>query len=274
MNKKIPNSVIGTVSSVLAEHYYSHTMINTIFMESGAPGDIPCGVNCETKCRIWLEACNDDPDIDPFMVLGRVMQKYMDSPPNTYSKVAGEHTVKIGQKRINDMLSRNQLEYRINGIITNSGSTTISKTLVDYIKSGDYSSIDNEFLRAVVNIQTDPHASLTAACSIIESTLKYYIEKNNLPMPRNLTVAPLWATVMPDLNLNADQTLAQDQQQVFKGLSSIISGIAAFRSHIGSAHGRGSNPPMIVVAEARLMVNVSHTLVIFIMDNLHVKKAW
>ncbi|PLM93008.1 hypothetical protein CWN47_19690, partial [Klebsiella variicola] len=46
----------------------------------------------------------------------------------------------------------------------------------------------------------------------------------------------------------------------------------AFRSHIGSAHGRGQNPPQIVVAEARLAVNASHTLVVFIMDVIHANK--
>lgn len=160
---------------------------------------------------------------------------------------------------------------KTNGIIIKSGATIISKTLEDYIKSGDYTSIDNEFRRAVENIQSDPHASVTAACSIIESTLKYYIEKFNLIMPQRLTVVPLWATVMPNLGLNGDPTLAADQHKVLKGMSSIIDGVAAFISHIGSAHGRGSNPPMLVVAEARLIVNVSHTLVVFIMDIFHEK---
>ncbi|ADW76723.1 hypothetical protein Rahaq_5157 (plasmid) [Rahnella aceris] len=271
MIETIPNSVIGAVSSVIAAHYYSHTKLDSIFMESGAPGDVPFG-NCETKCSSWLKICNEDPNTDALSVLGLVIQKYMDSSPNSFSKVGGNQTVENGQKRINDALSRNQLEYRTNGVITKSGATTISKTLEDYIKSGDYSSIDNEFRRAVENIQSDPHASVTAACSIIESTLKYYIEKFNLPMPQRLTVVPLWATVMPDLGLNDDPTLAADQHKVLKGMSSIIDGVAAFRSHIGSAHGRGSNPPMLVVAEARLIVNVSHTLVVFIMDVLHAKK--
>jgi len=71
--------------------------------------------------------------------------------------------------------------------------------------------------------------------------------------------------------LNADSTLAADQHKVLKGISSIIDGIGAFRSHIGSAHGRGSNPPSIVVAEARLFINAAHTLVVFIMELLHAK---
>lgn len=107
---------------------------------------------------------------------------------------------------------------------------------------------------------------------IIESALKCYIEKFDLPMSQKLNVAPLWAAVQPSLNLNADATLADDQHKILKGISSIIDGIGAFRSHIGSAHGRGQNPPQIVVAEARLAVNASHTLVVFIMDVIHANK--
>jgi hypothetical protein len=90
-------------------------------------------------------------------------------------------------------------------------------------------------------------------------------------MPNKLNVMPLWGVVQPHLALNANSTLAADQHKVFKVLFSIIDGIGAFRSHIGSAHGRGSNPPSILVAEARLVVNAAHTIVVFIMDLLHAK---
>jgi hypothetical protein len=271
MENKIPNNVIGAVSSVLCEHYFSHASLNSLFIESGAPGDVPMG-NCETKCSTWLKACNEDDSIDAISVLGIIIQKYMDSPPNSYSRAGAGSTVEKGQKRITEALSKNQLVYRLNGYITKSGSTPISKTLEDYLKSGDYSSIEKEFLRAVENIQTDPHASVTAACAIIESALKCYIEKFDLSMPQKLNVVPLWTAVQQDLNLNADSTLAGDQHKILKGISSIIDGVGAFRSHIGSAHGRGQNPPQIVVAEARLAVNASHTLVVFIMDTIHANK--
>ena len=53
LNSNMPNSIIGAVSSVLAAHYYSHSKLDALFMESGAPGEIP-EVNCEKKCSSWL----------------------------------------------------------------------------------------------------------------------------------------------------------------------------------------------------------------------------
>lgn len=271
MGSIIPNSVIGAVSSVIAAHYYSHSKLETLFMESGAPGDAPEG-NCEKKCSDWLKRCNEDPGIDALEVLGRVIQSYMDQAPPISFFDDSPSSIEEGQGRIKAALAQNQLSYRQNGYVTQAGSTPISKTLEEYLKSGNFSSIEKEFERAVEHIQTDPHAAVTAACSIIESALKFYIEHFNLVAPNKLNVMPLWAAVQPHLRLNADATLAADQHKVLKGISSIIDGVGSFRSHIGSAHGRGSSPPGIVVAEARLVVNVAHTLVVFVMEILHAKK--
>ncbi|MFQ2820548.1 hypothetical protein ACK3YN_16825 [Aeromonas caviae] len=73
MSDIIPNSVIGAVASVIAAHYYSHSTLNNLFMESGAPGDVPDG-NCETKCASWLKRCNNDPTVNALQVLGLVIQ--------------------------------------------------------------------------------------------------------------------------------------------------------------------------------------------------------
>ena len=105
MNNKIPNNVIGAVSSVLSEHYFSHTSLNSLFMESGAPGEVPMG-NCETKCSNWLKICNEDDSIDAISVLGSIIQNYMDLPSNSYSRAGAGSTVEYGQKRIIDALSK------------------------------------------------------------------------------------------------------------------------------------------------------------------------
>lgn len=272
MSQKIPNSVIGAVASVIAKHYYSHSKLDTLFMESGAPGEAPEG-NCEKKCSNWLKRCNEDPTTNALEVLGALIQEYMDEDRSS-SLFGGESSFKgiEGQDRIKNALAKNQLAYRTNGYVTKAGSTLISKTLEDYLRTGDFSSIEKEFERAVEHIQNDPHASITASCSIIEATLKFYIESfDELAMPHKLNVMPLWSVVQSHICLNADAVLAVDQHKVLKGITSIIDGIGAFRSHIGSAHGRGSNPPTIVVPEARLVVNAAHTIVVFIMEALHRK---
>ncbi|HEY8906198.1 MAG TPA: hypothetical protein VIM63_09190 [Rhodoferax sp.] len=185
MANKIPNSVIGAVSSVIAAHYYSHSALNTLFMESGAPGDVPQG-NCETKCASWLKHCNEDPSTDALSVLGQVIQKFMDQEVSDWQPAVSD-----GQKRIRESLSKNQLTYQVNGYVTLAGASVAVKTLVDYLKSGDFASIEAEFARAIGQLERDPHAAITAASSIIEALCKTYIETFKLELPSVQSIGPL-----------------------------------------------------------------------------------
>jgi hypothetical protein len=263
MPNKIPNSVIGAVASVIGAYYYSHSKLNALFMESGAPGDVPPG-NCEAKCTNWLRRCNDDPEIDPLGVLGRVLQKFMDQDADGLMP-----SIVDGQRRIREILARNQLTYQMNGYVTLAGASPAAKTLADYLSAGDFVSIEAEFERAIKQLDADPHAAITAASSIIEALCKTYIETFGLEMPGNQSITPLWRIVQAHLGLNLDATLRDDQKRILQGLASIVDGVGAYRTHIGSAHGRGMNPPPISAAEARLAVNAAHSLVIFVMERWH-----
>lgn len=235
-------------------------------MESGAPGDVPPG-NCETKCASWLKQCNEDPSVDALSVLGQVVQKFMDQEPSDWRPEIGD-----GQRRIRESLSKNQLTYQVNGYVTLAGANIAAKTLADYLNAGDFASIEAEFARAIGQLDRDPNAAITAASSIIEALCKTYIETFGLELPNVQTITPLWRTVQLHLGLNVDPTLRDDQKRILQGLASIVDGIGAYRTHIGSAHGRGVAPPKIQVSEARLAVNASHTLVTFVMECWHTAK--
>lgn len=232
-------------------------------MESGAPGSPPPG-NCETKCSSWLQLCNDDPSVDALAVLGQVIQKFMDQDPEDWRPA-----IASGQKRIRESLAKNQLTYQVNGYVGLAGASLAAKTLADFLRAGDFASVEAEFKRAMDQLERDPHSAITAACSIIEATCKTYIETFALGMPANQTVMPLWRTVQSHLGLNLDSTLRDDQKRILQGLASVVDGVGAYRTHIGSAHGRGVSPPSLEVSEARLAVNASHSLVIFIMERWH-----
>lgn len=267
MDNKIPNSVIGAVASVLAAHYYSHSKLNALFMESGAPGDAPEG-NCEAKCITWLKRCNEIGEPSPLTILGRLVQPLMDQEPSSWAPEIAEQ-----QTRIRESLARSHLTYQVNGNISLAGASLATKTLADYLKSGDFASIEVECDRALKQLQSDPHAAITAASSIIEALCKTYIETFQLDMPSVQTITPLWRVVQAHLGLNLDPTLKEDQKRILQGLASIVDGIGAYRTHIGSAHGRGVAAPTIDVSEARLAVNASHSLVIFIMERWHAGRA-
>jgi len=100
---QIPNSVIGAVSVVLAGHYYSHSTLNSLFMESGAPGDVPEG-NCQTKCSRWLKRCNDDPTVDALAVLGQAIQNFMDIEHSEFPVTSSKKTPMPQQTSVTSIL--------------------------------------------------------------------------------------------------------------------------------------------------------------------------
>ena len=119
----IPNSVIGTVAEVLGGYYYSHSRLNTLFMEAGAPGDPPDG-NCVTKCVSWLKRCNEDLTVKPLNVLGEVLQPFMD---HDFSD-AWEDKCRPGYERIQKSLAKNGLSYQLNGRILRCGVSPSSRS--------------------------------------------------------------------------------------------------------------------------------------------------
>ncbi len=263
MSVNIPNSVVDIVASVIATHYKSHKILNELFNDNGAPGDVPPG-NCETKCKKWLKRCNEDPNIDALAVLGRVIQNFMDKEPSEL-----QPEIVAGQRRIQDSLSKNQLTYHVNGFVTFANASLADKTLANYLHAGDLASVEAEFARSLAQLDHDPHAAITAASSIVEALCKTYIDTNQLTLPAIQSISPLWKLVQSHLGLNVHPTLRDDQKRILQGLASIVEGVGTLRTHIGSAHGRGIAPPKIDVSEARLSVNAAHALVIFVMERWH-----
>jgi len=262
----IPNSVIGTVAQILGKHYNSHSRLNTLFQSAGAPGEPPPG-NCVEKCRSWLSSCNRDYSINQLEILGNLIQKFMDNDSDDTSQ-----DQKDGQERIRKSLAKNNLTYQLNGIILKSGAGLPSRQLVDILHSGDFTVIENEFHRSLTLSETDPPAAITAASSLVEALCKTYIEDNGLQMPDTQTITPLWKIIRDHIGLVPSPEVQEDMKRIMQGLASIIDGVGALRTHVGSAHGRSPSSPTVSPIEARLAVNSAHTAAIFILETWNSKK--
>ena len=108
MRQTIPNPVIAVVAEELGEHYYSHSKLNALFMEAGAPDDPPGG-NCVQKCLSWFKRTNDNPASDPLSVLGGVLLQLMETGGGSALYNGAE--VNERQERIRKVLTRCGLAY-------------------------------------------------------------------------------------------------------------------------------------------------------------------
>ncbi len=255
------NSVAIVVGDVLGGYYYHHATLNRLFAESGAPGDAPEG-NCVDKSVAWLKRAAADPECDGLRVLGAVLEQFMDTDIQGHYHFNDEHSKQ--QVRVRQLLNREGLEYVRGGRVIVAGSVAPIRQLEAILRERDLGGVNTEFDRALESVQSDPAAAVTAACAILESLCKVYIEDCGLELPSDQSVQPLWKIVQADLGLDPKSIPDNDLRQVLAGLSAIVHGHGAFRTHTGSAHGRGRTSYRLSPRHASLVIGAAHTLSTFI----------
>jgi hypothetical protein len=267
---RIPNPVAVVVGRVLGAHYYSHRELNNLFVEKGAPGDPP-QANCEDKCIEWLKRSSADSTVDALSVLGGVLEEFMevDRPRIGYSLASLEQS----REEIRKILEKYGLSYHPGGRILSANAGVPTRSFESILRTRDLAALKDEFDRALTTIERDPAAAVTAACATVESLCRVYIEDEGLAMPADQSIKPLWKTVRASLGLDPSQMADDDLKRILSGLSSIVDGLGAFRTHVGSAHGRGRAAYRPQPRHARLAVHSAHTIAVFVLETWDARGA-
>ncbi|WP_337054710.1 abortive infection family protein [Pseudoxanthomonas sp. USHLN014] len=251
------------MGDIIGSYYYHHKSIETLFYESGASGDPPEG-NVYKKTELWLIREGKEDPSKALSILGKVIEDFMDG--DSTRSMNHEEKPKA-QKRLTDALARYQLNYGFGGQIFGAASVTApSKAFGEALREFSVAEIEDEFSRAVRFIDSDLPSAVTAACAIVEALCKHYIAQQNLDLPSMQTVKPLCQKVSKHLKLSPDQIEDDDLKRVLTGLSSIVDGLGAFRTHAGSAHGQHKRSYKVAPRHARLVVHASHSLCLFIIE--------
>jgi hypothetical protein len=252
---------------------YTHRELVTLFLEAGAPGDVPREGNKATTCSAWFKQCSGFKDVDPFVVLGKVIGPFMDSADlEPYRDERAQKAIQDGRERIVRIMAREGLSYRCGGIVFGQSVSAPSRSLAETIRDRDLPAVTGEFDRALATVATDPPAALTAACAILESLCKIYIEDEGLAMPSDQSIKPLWGVVQKHLGLDPAAIPDSDLKPILGGMSAIVDGIGAWRTHKGSAHGRGRKAYKPEPRHARLAVHAAHTLATFVLETWDVRR--
>lgn len=204
---RIPNPVAVVVGQVLGAHYYSHRRLNNLFVEKGAPGDPPIG-NCEDKCIEWLKRASAETTVDALSVLGGVLEELMEV--NRPPLEQGEAALEQSRQKVRDVLARFGLSYHTGGRILGTKAGVATRSLESILRARDLQALDVEFERALSTIELDPGAAVTAACATVESLCRVYIEDEELVMPSDQSVKPLWKSVQSNLGLDPSQIADDD----------------------------------------------------------------
>lgn len=263
--KPLPVPVCSIVGDVLGSLIYHHKTLERLFYQAGAVGEVPQG-NCVVKCQTWLKRMHTEVP-DPAAVLGKVLEEFMEVDRSFQAEDQA-----AGRQKIIEVLGRSGLSYHTGGLILGAATALPTKSLKQVLKDRDLSGVDKEFERALANVEKDPPAAITAACSILESLFKVYIEDNGIEMPSDQSLKPLWKVASKHLGLDPAAIEDDDVKKVLSGLNSVVDGIGSLRTHTGSAHGHGRRAYHLQARHARLAIHASHTLVGFFIETWDERK--
>ena len=258
---KLPAAVKAAVADVLTQ-LFSATQIVNIFSEADAPGERPVAANKTETRRVWLTRAESEGT--HFAVLGKVLEHVMeadlDSKPNPDAWAAS-------QERLRTTLARYGLTYHQGGSVMGSAVRAPTRSLERLLREGNLTEIERDYARALDSVDKDPPDALTAACTIIETYCRVYIEdRPGLVMPKKQDLASLWAVVRGDLKLDPASKEDADIRAILGGLGAVVAGIGAFRTHAGDAHGQWRKPYNVKSRHARLAIHAAHTLVTFLIE--------
>ncbi|WP_262048182.1 abortive infection family protein [Bradyrhizobium sp. Bra78] len=269
---QIPTQLIG-VTAPIAGEWYGHTKINAKLMACGFPGEPPPG-NRIDKIRVWLMRGNAEM-ADPLAAFGQFIAEMMDfeiEPPRPNwdgTPVEGPPDERLP---VYDVLAREGLSYSRGGHIHGVNMPGPSKSLRERLRINPFPTIEKEFERALKTVESDPPAAITAACAVLEALCKNYLNVEEQEGPNKQLLGTMFPLVMKHLGLSPADYQG-DIQQILTGMFSVTHGVAALRTHYGSAHGHDEETEPIYPRHARLAVNAAHTLTLFIMETWETNRS-
>lgn len=240
----------------------SHDSLESLYISAGAIG-IPPDLAHHSKWKQWLRNCSQDPECDAYSVVGKVVEEFMEVEP-THPLELIEY--KKNHIRLIEQLRKDGLVYRKGGIIEQIPRGSGIQSLSDSLARKDFHQLDIEFERAMLSIENDPASAITASCAILEALFISYLENRLIELPNKKSIKPLWQKVQKSLGLDPKNRDDEDISKILSGLSSIVDGVGAFRTHAGSAHGGGTLRYKVQSRHAKLTVNSAHTIALFVIE--------
>lgn len=268
MAERIPQPLIALVSELMGQ-WESHASMDNLFMYAGALGDPPEGSK-SVKAQAWLRIVNRDHP-NPLEVLGRILEPYLEVEIDDFDINAQGKKDRF--QKIEKILSNAGFQYIRGGHISQ-GASLPSKTLEEIIRHLDATSINEEFDRALRNVEANPKEAVSAACNILEAICRVYIEDTEgLDLPQKQDIQQLWSVVRKDLGFDPSLVEDQDLQKILSGLISTVAGIGSLRTHASSAHGAGRKSYRLEARHARLAIHAAHTVSAFIIESWQKKRT-
>lgn len=141
---------------------------------------------------------------------------------------------------------------------------SISNTSVKNVIVFDEAFINEQWQKAIERINTDPEAAITSARTLIESVLKFILDKQNIIYNDTIDLPDLYKEVAKTLNLAPEKHQEQIFKQILGGVSGVISGLGALRNKLGDAHGKKITNVKPSARHSEFAVNLAGSTAMFL----------
>jgi hypothetical protein len=162
-------------------------------------------------------------------------------------------------------------------LVERTAAGLVVEPFISKVATLDFDTVQVEIARALPSLSADPEDAVTAACSLIEAVCRSILIELQLPLPAKRDVDGLLKAVQEPLGLSPGRTdlpseIEQDVRQVLGGLTSVIKGVGALRTHGGDAHGREKGFRRIDPRIARLALNSASSIALFLIETWESKQ--
>lgn len=132
----------------------------------------------------------------------------------------------------------------------------------------DFSSVGiNDCWRKMLSrVESDPDGAITMARTTMETVLKYLADELKESYSSQEDFSVLYKNITKRLNLSPDSHEEQLFKSILGGCSAIANGLGRIRNLYGDAHGQGIKQLRPAIRHARLAVNSSATLCLFLIE--------
>ncbi len=217
-------------------------------------------------CLIGL---NNDSEFEK--LLTKIIEKSVD--PRDFIHEPERHVVVLNH--LNQALRFDGVEVLRQGVrmrLLEAGKgTPVLSELAGLSEVIDFDTVSRDLERALASIEIDPEDAVTAACSTYESVCRSILIELEQPLPPKKDIQGLYNAVKTPLGLSPNKPdinplILNDVRQILSGLTTVIGGVGALRTHGGDAHGREKGFARIDARIARLSVHAASTAALFLIE--------
>lgn len=143
-----------------------------------------------------------------------------------------------------------------------------SGVIADFSSTG----LNDCWRKMLERVESAPDGAITMARTTMETVLKHLADELGESYSAQEDFSVLYKKVAKKLNLSPDSHTEEVFRSILGGYSAIAGGLGRIRNLYGDAHGQGAKPLRPAIRHARLAVNASATLSLFLIETHEVKR--